>query len=737
MAKVKQILLGIVLACLLLGSGRPAAAQQPTFTSNQFTQPDVVNTAWEIDQTIPETYILVGENDLFQLYANQETLGFKVLDRRSGYVWHSSLDEKGKTDRLNKAWTAFAVSGISIEYLDAKAVNKRISITNAIHTLDFKPIEQGFSAQVAFTDFGITLGVVVRLEAQGVSVELPFEMIKEENPDFKLGLVYVYPFFGATRGDSVPGYMFIPDGAGSLIRFSAETKAKNMYYQRYYGPDLGMITSLPYDPTVNRAFRPSIPVTGMVHGYQQNAYLAIVEKGAAYGEVQAHPSGVITNFNFIYNAFVYNESFFQATNRSGAGVTTLQKNTNAYDIKIAYRFLTGTDSDYVGMAKSYQQFLVEQGSLKKSSETSQDIGIRLEFLGGEKERVLLWDRLIPMTTISQMEQILTDLAIKNPDVVYYGWQPMGASSMPPKSLKVDGGLGSLDQLRSLVSKISADGGNFSLYLDPQAAIWFRSGYSPRNDLAMSITNANLSWYNRNKANYYLNLAALTSRYPALSKDVFSELQAGLALDGIGSIVYSDFKPGHVLNRQDAILAYQKLMTDNPGKTAFYQPNDYMFPYVQAYYDMPLTNSGYIYTTDVVPFLQIVFAGYVPYYGPALNFSSNARDDLLRHVDFGVYPSYFLTNDETAKILLTSSNWIYTSSYRQWSADIKQNYQWLDDLLKPVLGQPITARQVLAAGVVATTYANGKQIVTNYTDQPYRDGDLSVNAKDAVIREVQP
>jgi len=234
---------------------------------------------------------------------------------------------------------------------------------------------------VAFTDASITIVVIVNWRKTASALKCRFESIKEENEDFKLGVLYVYPFLGATRDDSVPGYMFIPDGSGSLIRFNSVTKAKNMFYGRYYGSDLGMITMLPYDPMTRPPYKISIPVIGMVHGYKQNAFISIVEKGASYGEIQAHPAGVITNFNFLYTAFVYNESYFQATNRSGAGVTTLQRNTNVFDVKINYRFLTKDDSDYVGMAKSYQQYLIDQGDLIKISDPGSDIWHQAGILG--------------------------------------------------------------------------------------------------------------------------------------------------------------------------------------------------------------------------------------------------------------------------------------------------------------------------------------------------------------------
>ncbi len=684
---------------------------------------------------IPPSYQMVAENDLFQLYVDSSTLAFKLLDKRSSYLWHSGIDELIQGDRLNKSWQAFAQSGISIEYLDEKAINKRISIANANHTLEVTPVEQGISAQVEFQDYGITIGVILELEADGVRVEVPFDSIHEENPKFRLGRLYVYPFLGATRG-SVPGYMFLPDGTGSLIRFADSTKAKNMFYGRYYGPDLGMIAIMPYDSRVTPPYPISFPVFGMVHGEGQNAFLSVVEKGAAYGEVQAHPAGILTNFNFLYNAFVYNQSYFQATNRSGAGVTTVQKQPNAFDVVIHYRFLTGKEADYVGLARSYQQYLVGKGLLHKNDDPNPNIGIRLEFLGGDKEKVLFWHRFVPMTTLRQMSEILAGLQISNPEVIYYGWQPLGATSMPPTSLKLERGLGSLSDLRAVAEKIAADGGHFSLYLDPQAALWQEPGYSPRNDLAMAITNVNLEGYNR-YYNYYFTFDALRRRYSALEGDVASQPKAGLALDSIGSMLYSDFRESRPLNREAAIGAYQTLLAEAPLRLSFYRPNDYLFGLAQAYYDMPLGDNGYIYTSEAVPFLPIVLAGYVPYYGAALNFSSNLQEDLLRHVEFGIYPSYFLTQEATANMLNTGSAWIYTSSYAQWGEQIRRTYNWMNALLAPVRGQEIIARQKLAEGVFATTYASGKTIVVNYTDRPFARNGMGVEAKNAALWESVP
>jgi len=680
---------------------------------------------------IPTTYALSAENAQFALYVDAESLAFKLVNKANGYVWHSGIDVPLEDDRLNRSWQAFARSGISIEYFDQRATTSRISITNAEHTLTLTPIEQGFEGVVTFIEYGISVGVKVQLEAQGVRVEIPSASIREDNPDFRLARVYLYPFLGATRGSSIDGYMFLPDGVGSIIRYADTTKARNMFYGRYYGADLGMMTSQPLVKGLNNPMPISFPVFGVVHGEGQNALIAIVEQGASYGEIGMHPAGVITNFNFIYNSFIYNETYFQATNRSGAGVTVVQRNTNAFDAVMHYHVLSGTDADYVGMARYYQRYLVDKGVLTPRTDSNPNAGIRLEFLGGDRERVLLWDQFIPMTTIPHIRAILDDLNIPNVEAIYYGWQPLGASMMPPDALRVEGGLGSADDLNTLAQHLNESGGRLSLYYEPQVALWGETGFSARQDLALAITNRPMEGYGRH-ANQYFTLDALQRRYSALKADIATHPHIALALDTIGATLYSDFRQNPPLSREAAISAYQSTLKQSSVQLGLYRPNDYLWGVASAYYDMPLTDNGYIYATEAVPFLPIVLSGYLPHYGSALNFSSNLRTDLLRHIEYGIYPSYFLTHEPTATMLNTRSAWIYTSAYSQWGEHIRETYLWLNALLAPVRGQSIIDHERLAEGVYMTTYANQRRIVVNYTDAAFRYEAFSVAPNDALL-----
>jgi hypothetical protein len=733
---------GILMMVILLGWPSTVTLALSTSTiSNQYTQPEPEVSEWTIHQSIPEGYERLAENDTYVLYAHPETLAFKVVDLRSGYIWHSNLDEVTEEDRLNRTWTAFAQSGVSIDLMYDDATTDRLSITRDGHSLDFDRLPNGFSAELSFPLYGLGLTINVTLEADGVKVEVPSDSIVESMPDdYKFETIHLYPFFGATKGGSVPGYMFIPDGSGSLIRYADSTKATSMFYGRYYGDDLGMISTNLYDYYVNPAYALSLPVLGAVHGVHQNAYLVVLESGAPYARLRAHPAGIITQFNFIYNSFIYNESFFQATNRAGAGVTAIQKETNDFDIVMHYRFLSGEEADYVGMANNYRDYLIDHDQLSDRTVDEDPMGIRLEFLMGEKKRFLFWDVSVPMTTFKQLDAILQDLntnEVKGIQAVVYGWQKLGASATAPTKLSVEPQLGSLKSLAAINQTLLDQHGALQLYLDPQSALRGVSGYSVRSDLAMSITNKNLLGYNRTKVNYYYNLTQVEKRLVGFSQSLGALPDVELALDVIGNTLYSDFKSGNQLNREGAKAAYTGMFESLEREISFYAPNDYAFATMKNYYDAPISNSGYLYTTDSVPFLSIALSGYVNLYSTPLNFSSDLTFERLRLVDYQLYPSFMVTHHPTSRILLTYSNWIYSSQYSQWSDKIVDTYAWMADRLEPVKGATVVSRTIPQSGISVITFSNQQTIIVNYTTQPYQLGNVTVSARDAWVGELQP
>jgi hypothetical protein len=150
----------------------------------------------------------------------------------------------------------------------------------------------------------------------------------------------------------------------------------------------------------------------------------------------------------------------------------------------------------------------------------------------------------------------------------------------------------------------------------------------------------------------------------------------------------------------------------------------------------VTNSGYVYASDTVPFLQIALSGKINMYSTALNFSSDVLFERLRLVDFNVYPSFYLTHDSTSKILDTSSNWIYSSSYEQWDTSISSTYMWMDHLLSQVKGATVISRSIPQVGISVISYSNNKTIVVNYTSEDFVFEGHQVKAFDAICVQIQ-
>jgi hypothetical protein len=83
------------------------------------------------------------------------------------------------------------------------------------------------------------------------------------------------------------------------------------------------------------------------------------------------------------------------------------------------------------------------------------------------------------------------------------------------------------------------------------------------------------------------------------------------------------------------------------------------------------------------------------------------------VDFGINPSYILTEEDTYEMRYTNASVFYTTTRSDYEEEILETYGYLDDALNHVLGASIEDREVLQTGFVKVTYSNGVIIYVNY------------------------
>jgi hypothetical protein len=171
------------------------------------------------------------------------------------------------------------------------------------------------------------------------------------------------------------------------------------------------------------------------------------------------------------------------------------------------------------------------------------------------------------------------------------------------------------------------------------------------------------------------------------------------------------------------------MAQRLSANAMHRPSSYMFPYLNHYLDMPVTNSQLDLFTDLIPLIPIVLKGYIPTFTPYLNFNALGKERLLQMIDYGTNPSYLLTENPSSDLRFTYSNRYFTTAYSDFKTDITDVYAYVSGALDFVQGASVIQRDMLTTGVTQIDYDNGVTIVVNYRSEPWNQNGITVAGQD--------
>lgn len=693
-------------------------------------------------------YAKIMEDSRLEVWHREKNASIRVVDKATGYVWGGLAEEK--PEDMNTTWSGVGNALVSIDYFDAKGLEKRLSIAD-------KNVKKSFKAQgniLRYSVSYITLDISFDFEMELRDGSLLFRMIDDsikEGEDYSLAAVYFVPFLGSTRADEIDGYMLVPDGPGALIRYSKPSQYLVNFDKRIYGKDYGidhlfevndLKSSRPNDFSTEEP-QVLMPVFGVVHGVKQNAYFARVEKGAEYASIVATPSGIVTNYNWISARFIYRQKYLQPTSKSGAGVQVAQKERNRFEAEISYRFLRGEDADYIGMAKLYRRILQEEGNLPAGERIDADIPLQLDIIGSDLERGFIFNRVLPITTAAKARQIAEDIAgqgISNITMVFKGWQKGGLNGSRPSNFSFESKVGGKKALSLLDEHISSKGGRFYYYENPvtvketQIDLRQEGGTALSQSLIKVERDNDAIWL---KDTYFVK-ADIAADYVAGKAKLYAENgMKGMALDEFGQRLYAENQRDRVTCRLDIRKKQeetaQKVLVDIEN-LAMYRPNQYLWKYSSEIFNVPVTNSQYLFETDTVPFMQIVLKGSVDYYAPYSNMSFYSRTDVLRMIEYGAYPAFLLTGLDNHEMEHTPISELYSTKYEDWKQHILEVYNDVNAALSRVEGRKITGRTVVSSGVVKMDYEGGVSILINYTGSNYSFGSVNIPAQSYAVLE---
>ena len=666
----------------------------------------------------------------YAFYDKESDASFRIVETATGYLWASSVDydyflepDSPLADPddlgLNLFWQNKLRSPFFLSYYQNLNLREEHAFENVRSRLTMTRTSVsdgvGFHVEVSLFLSKINFSFSVVFNADGLHIDLPFASI-EELGEFKLSTISLYPMLGATKRLRTPGYVVIPDGVGALIRYTDDPDL-GVYTKRFFGHDEGLNAYTSDQPLFANMY-------GVVHGHQQHAMLAIIDEGSAHAILNHFGSQVFLDFNFSYVSFNYRTTYRQFLNQAKtSSVNLLQKDATPIDLGLHYQFLTGSDADYVGLAN---QFADWRFANEEQATTLTSVPLHVDILALETKPGLFSREKVVMTDVDGLIEIVDDLRTDVTEQLmlnYLGWQQGGYSYTAPEYQQLDASLGNLSDWHDYQATLDDDDTVLHFAGDPYRAYVRGRGYQT-TDIIQTI---GLEFVLNH--DYYLLNGNAGERLMSDLRTTLSDLDIqGVSLETIGHRVSSDFSP---LGESKEVMI-ESIQHAISVHDALYRPMSYAWK-GQYLLDLPMYSSEQARLTDTVPLIPYMMNKHRIGFGRAGNFFSNTTNELLRMIDYGLYPAFFVSEASAYQLLDTPSEHIFTSRYQDWQPEIKRQYDFISNALMDVLGQRVVAREVLDLGVVAVTYESGTTIYINYSGNPYEQGSLVVEPMAYVVR----
>lgn len=702
----------------------------------------------------------------YELYLKKDTLSIIIRDEKTGSILESTLS---KEDAIARGYTQTMyntlTTGLSINTIlydpesksrfgDYQLETNVIDITKA--ELDYKMRKDGFDVDVNFKEKGISLSINVTFNEQGFDVKIPIDSVKESKKAYLLANLSLFPLLGYTDRGEREGYMIVPDGNGIIVNFEdffqdGEPKYKSSFNKRVYGTDLG-VDNLDFilkgiegtGGSSNSAEEVIAPYFGMVHTDTDIAVLGFISEGEESAYIESNINGVSRCFeNYIGPRFEYRSVYSEPIDNVGTG--TDRKATKIFlegDIEINYLFTSGEDATYSGLANSLRELLLDKKMLVSSED--QDFDVRLDFLGVDKENFLVFRRNVVATTAENIADIidrLEKLGVKDITAIYEGWQSDGVYNLPIYDFDADGDVGGNDEIINLFDKLKEK--SIELYL-MQDMLSINTSLSGSAFTSINKFNKKtfeeVNRYNEVFDTFRALFPAKTNEYiKELAKDFMDNGINTIAISGISDTLFGYTKDNKEFNRKNSMEQYSKALESakkNGTNVILDNPYMYLWKYTDAYLNMPIGSSMYVYRSQEIPFLTSVLKGSVKVYSEYINFEANSTEYFLKLVETGVYPSFLLTYENPETLQYTNSNWIYSSEYEKYEKTIAEYNKKLGALNAKTKDAYIVKHERTDSNVGITTYSNGVVIYTNFNDEEVKVNDITIEGLNYKVGETE-
>lgn len=465
-------------------------------------------------------------------------------------------------------------------------------------------------------------------------------------------------------------------------------------------------------------------------------FVAIIESGESLSSITSnHGGGQTHKYNSVYATFsplstdTYNlRDAISVGDDATWSVTSERKYTGSF--QISYTMLSDFEGSqykgsYEGMAKVYQDYLIETQGLTLMSDVAADIPLYLESFG----MISVQDTFMTFpvwvdTALTSMEDIQAmrdelaggEYAITNLHFRLTGFNEGGMDiSYAPTLVKFEKVLGGKKGYEALVADAKENG--YAVYPEFDFAnvqgdkLFEGFNYSKQTIRTIDDRYTSKREYDATYQSFQRihSVAVSPWAYEQMVEkfiDEFADLPvSGISVSTLGTDLNSDFDQDDPYNREDNkeyTVAALKTLSEKFGNLMIDGGNAYALGYVSHILNMPLDGSRYMRASQAIPFMGMVLHGYVQYAGSPTNMEGDIDYEILKIIENGASPYFILSYQNTSELKNQYDlSEYYSVDFKIWKEDMIEIYKTINEALKDVQNKPITQH----------TFIDGNRVVT--------------------------
>ena len=593
---------------------------------------------------------------------------------------------------------------------------------------------------------GFNVSITYKLDGKNLIVQVPFDKISYKK-DFPIIRLSVLPYFGAGGKDD-KGFLFVPEGGGSIINFNNGKTRQNAYYCDVYGWDYGTDRDAVMTETSS-----AFPVFGVSSG--DSSFISIMQKGAEYGAVSADVAGKLGSYNYVFAEYklIHGEKYEPSSRNINTQYAYERSLPAGECIEQVYSFVDS--NTYAEMAKDYRNYLF--GDSAKTENKAVPVAIEIIGAISKVQQIFGMPKNLPyaLTSYSQASDMIKSIDSMNMPSCYVkltGFINSGVKQRSLQKFKLISQLGGKSAFKKMVDETKSC--NAKVYLDGQVQYAFLPNSSDGfNHFSHSARFASSEvcelseyspiWYGKlDSEEYYYLLKPNLSKTAALN---LSSNAAAYGFDGVsfrdnGSQLSADYNPKQKVSRAEVknlqVETFKEIKDFGLG-LMINKGNVYAAKDADCVTNVIFHGNDYAILDKHVPFYQIALHGNVTFTGASVNIAGEIQQNILEAAESGAGLAFTFIAESEQRLQETKFTEYYSANFENWQNKMQEIYSRYNSEIGRVCNARIENHEFIDDDVTVTTFDNGNAVIVNfgYVDFVTPDG-VKIPARDYKIMEAR-